>query len=267
MDNPNSPSYYRIPEIKLNSAKKNLDRLIRRAEKLGVESCSYTVGESFDVPFIHYYTEEGRLRSCRFCGTAEELVKMEDAGKVKYRRFVEISISGPKPVLDGWEFVATLQHLCDDQGVAVNILRVRPDFNAKLPEKFKNVESYNCDHCHQIRARNDTYVVHNSTSSEWKQIGSSCLKDFTGGNDPRQILFVLEFFLEAESELNENFDEDDFGSDGNMGLHWALREFLATTAAVIRQEGWMSKSKAGETGKVPTATLVEMALENKRKAG
>jgi hypothetical protein len=252
-------STYEIPEIKLHGAKKNLDRIVRRAAKIGVEACSYSVGETFEIPFERF-ADEGGFRSRRFSGTSEELKTLEDGGKITYCRFVEITVSGPKPILKGWEFAATLQHLSDDQGQAINILRVSPDFGGKLPERFKHSTAGSCDHCHQIRNRRDTYVVHHKDSGDWKQIGSSCLKDFTGGNDPRQMLAALEFFLDAEKVLSENFDEE---SGGSNRVCWSLREFLATTAAVIRENGWMSKRAAGDTGKTATAVLVEMAMRNK----
>jgi hypothetical protein len=246
------PTTYEIRESKLPEAKKTLDGMIRRAQKLGVESLSYSVGDTFDKPMMDGHPFRGNEAGLRVA---------EDKGLIYYVRYVRVTVNGPSPMLSGWEFVATLQHLTDDQGKPVNILRVRPGFETKLPAKFKTVTAGNCDHCHQVRMRKDTYVVRNVETGEWKQIGSSCLKDFCGGNDPRNAMAILEWNLKADDALGEEGES----MGGGTVARWSMREFLATTAAVIRQEGWLSRGKARNEGGIPTADLVVEALHNKAR--
>ena len=263
---PTAPKTYQIPECKIPDLQKKLDRMVKRAHKLEITACSYTLGKAIDVPYITRFSLEEGWHSERFFGGGngpEELKKAEDAGKIHYKRFIEVTIAGPAPKLAGWTFVATLQHLTDEQGKRMNMLRSSPTFTGKIPDRFKTTDAV-CDHCKAIRNRVDTYIVHNESTDEWKQIGSSCIKDFTGGNDPRVVAAILQWWLDVQREC-EDFDEDGGMNGGGRGeARWSLRDFLATTAAVIRQEGWLPKSKADEFGPPPTATLVVEALENRR---
>ena len=264
--NPAEPKTFSIPECKLVDLKGKLDKMVRKAAKLGIEGCSYTVGASSDVPYLTYFSEmTGRYQTKRYEQntedfTAEQLAvalkNLEVAGEITYKRFVEVTIAGPAPVLAGWEFVATLEHLTDDKGQPMNMLRTSPLFKGELPERFRTVEATNCDHCHQLRNRKDTYLVRNTETGEWKQIGSTCIADFLGGNDPRQVAGILAFWLDIQMECRDDEGEEsgEYGPRGEM--RWALRNFLALTAAVIREDGWMSKAKAESEGRNATVSTV-----------
>jgi hypothetical protein len=82
-------------------------------------------------------------------------------------------ITGIAPKLPNWEFVATLDY---DQHAGL-IVRTYPGVNSidrsELREGF-------CDHCQTDRYRKSTYVMRNTKTGEQVQVGSSCIKDFTG---------------------------------------------------------------------------------------
>lgn len=82
-------------------------------------------------------------------------------------------ITGIAPKLPDWEFVATLDY---DQHAGL-IVRTYPGVNSidrsELREGF-------CDHCQTDRYRKTTYVMRNTGTGEQVQVGSSCIKDFTG---------------------------------------------------------------------------------------
>ena len=261
-----APRYFSIPDAKLADLKASLDKMIRKAARLGIEACSYTVGEAFDKPYIcRFDLDSGSYKLIRFEGNAEELKLAEKDGDIRYRRFVEVEVAGPNPVLAGWEFVATLQHLRDEEtGKVVNLLRVRPGVEAKIPEVFKTTPSTNCDHCNQHRQRTDTYVVRNVTTNEWKQIGSTCIKDFLGGIDPRTAAAILEWYYETEKLCGG--DEDEGGERFSRGeARWPLRYALAVAAAIIREKGWTSRKTADEFGYSSTGMLVREALSTPEK--
>ncbi len=265
VDDKTAAKTYLVPEVKITSLVKALDSMIRRAVKLGVETCSYKLGTTVDKPYeTHFSVDQGRYVRTRFEGTADELVTLERKGKISYYRFQNVTIAGPNPVLAGWEFVATLQHLRDEEtGKAINLLRSRPSFEGKIPDSFKTAESTNCDHCGQRRFRNDTYLVRNVTTGAWKQIGSTCIKDFLGGIDPRVVASILEWFLETERLCSEG-DEDGEQTHHGVARH-SLRHALAVAAAIIRQEGWTSAKKAEEFGFTSTGMLCREVLAQPEK--
>lgn len=98
--------------------------------------------------------------------------------------------------INGWEFVATIEHTPNG-----NIIRcINDSLESKIPEKYKTTGP-ECEHCHKIRGRKDTYLVYNSQNDEWKQVGKTCLQDYTGGLDSEtcaQIASVFRICDEAE---------------------------------------------------------------------
>ena len=114
----------------------------------------------------------------------------------------------------------------------------------------------NCEHCHVNRYRKDTYVVRHE-SGEAKQVGSTCIKDFLGGNSPDNImqraslvsdvLSLMDAVRLIQGEKNENI--------------FPMISFLGLTSAIIREYGWVSKANAQAKGDTATASRV---LDNLR---
>lgn len=74
----------------------------------------------------------------------------------------------------GWEYVGRIERLSDNQNVVTYI-----------GEHELDLSSYNhciptCEHCGRDIRRNFTYIVHNTDTGEFKQVGRTCLKDYTG---------------------------------------------------------------------------------------
>jgi hypothetical protein len=82
-------------------------------------------------------------------------------------------ITGIAPKLPGWEFAATLDY---DQHAGL-IVRTYP--GVKSIDRDNLREGW-CDHCQTNRYRRETYVMRNTETGEFIQVGSSCIKDFTG---------------------------------------------------------------------------------------
>lgn len=116
-------------------------------------------------------------------------VKDEDSGEIRTARFITVDVSG-KAQISNWEFIATIEH-----SKPVNIIRsFRPE--VEIPEHFYTVDTY-CEHCRTRRYRKDTYIVRNTETGEFKQVGKSCLKDFTGGLSAEQVASYISWFDEV----------------------------------------------------------------------
>src|SRR3546814_1399750 len=86
----------------------------------------------------------------------------------------KVEIQGNAPAYNGWEFIAKL----DWDPNAGLIVRNIPGVDSVVNRE--TVTEGWCDHCKTTRQRLVTYVVRNQESGETLQVGSSCLKDFTG---------------------------------------------------------------------------------------
>lgn len=155
---------------------------------------------------------------------------------------VPLTLVGGCPKFAGWKFVAVLQHL-DDENI------VRSVGNAEVPAMYRT-RGPACDHCRQMRRRNDTYVLRHE-DGRYVQVGSTCLDDFLGCNDALKLAAHAELIACAS----------DLGSGGELGLggssgrasSFLLQEFLPLVAWEVRTLGWVSRTAAKERGGIATA--------------
>lgn len=157
--------------------------------------------------------------------TAEEVivVEVDDVTKIRTERVMyDVEIQGNAPAYNGWEFIAKL----DWDANAGLIVRNIPGVDSVVNRE--TVTEGWCDHCKTTRQRLVTYVVRNQESGETLQVGSSCLKDFTG-----------QYTTIAFPELSSNDDEE----GGFFGGAGAEREYtpetvLAVAWACVKLEGF-----------------------------
>jgi len=213
-----------------------LERLARRAAKIGAPAITWSLGE----------VEQREVAVPRGDGS--------DRSDVRLVPFVRLTLIGTRPVVAGWEFAATVQHLD-----GANVLRHTPAFAGErdVPETFRTRGPV-CDHCQSRRPRRDTYLLV-SEAGEWKQVGSSCLVDFLGHADPHALAAYAELLASALS-LCEGAGEDAEGGWGFGGGRsvFAVLEFLAHAAAEIRESGWTPKSAVPDR---PSQSTAERALD------
>lgn len=92
---------------------------------------------------------------------------------------------------NGWRFVATLDH--HKEG---NVIRAF-DTELVIPDKYKTCGP-TCEHCNKIRSRKDTYLVYNDDTKEFKQVGKSCLQEFTNGLSAEDVAFFCSVYEQVE---------------------------------------------------------------------
>ena len=196
----------------------DLARLAKRAKRIGAPPITWAFG-----------------------AVVHRTIKVRDPVTDKYREiqvpFIKMTLTGARPRIAGWEFVATLRHLD-----GVNLLRKCPAaYEREIPAKFRT-RGPTCDHCNQDRRRNDTYILV-SDKGVWKQVGSSCLVDFLGHKNPHEMALYAEM-LAAAMELAESAEDEEgsFGGGGRSDSAYSLVTFLTYVAAEIREGGWVPKS-------------------------
>lgn len=133
--------------------------------------------------------------------------------------------------INGWDFVATIEH-----GENGNIVRcIRNDLESSIPEKYKNAPA-ECEHCHRIRTRKDTYLLYNENNDDWKQVGKTCLKEYTGGLDAEVCAQINSFFSECENDSNFDADIDNYGWDSD---NWIDNNYFKKCAyPIVKKLGY-----------------------------
>lgn len=115
-----------------------------------------------------------------------------------------------------------------------------------------------CNHCESKRFRKVVYIV--KKDYEYKQIGSSCLKDFLGHGPVEEILkYYAEFSLLS---MFGNQDPDDMGGRGfgYMDVRLQKDETMGHFIKLIDKYGFMSKKKAMEFDKASTSQRYDWLL-------
>lgn len=162
-------SRFSIHESFIESLEKKLTAIRKKCEKYGCE---------------FYYNRIG-----------EEFRDVEDSeGNIHHAKFYIVDVLG-EIQHTGWTVVGVLEPT--DSG---NIIR---DYLStySIPERFYTSSTI-CEHCKTRRSRKDVFILYNAELDEWKQVGRSCLSEFTHGLSAEfvaDVMSCLDAFAEAET--------------------------------------------------------------------
>lgn len=207
-----------ISDVTYELLAEQVAKLNKRCVKLGLDPIVITVYEEGYSP-VKYYDLFGFDH------------EVEMGWKV-------VSVSGDAPVINGWKIVANLDH----QNESGNI--VREFGGVEIPKSYYTGSAV-CDHCGKARHRNKTYILVSLDNPEcFKQVGSACLKDFTGYE---YASYLVEFADTINTTLNmkdpEYYDKDLISGMSYSGkVGYDSRRFLALVGKLIKKYGWKSAS-------------------------
>lgn len=209
---------YLIPTENMESFEKKIARIRRKAERAKVD--------------FSYKRLEPIQKETDLPGVTVECVPVMVECKIHYENWIVIAVLEHQPY-------GNLVHLVEGEW--------RPGKELKLPEKYKTAQSY-CDHCNTMRARNKTVVLYNTETKEFKQVGTTCLKEYTSGIDADMIAA----FEECTKEPTEFM-----GFTSHSKWYIDIKNFLAGVVASSSLYGYISKSRAREINEENNKTTVE----------
>lgn len=223
---------YSIRRLKTFEAMFN--RIARKAVKLGLTPPSFKViGERVETATV-YEVFEGKAEEV---GT--EPVTVND-----------IEITGLDPVvIPGWALVATVETTANG-----NLIYKAP--GETVPDRF-STSGCHCDHCGLRRNRSRTFIL-KSGEGEFKQIGLTCLKDFSGGHNPEHLARLFEFVGAVVHDLDVLRQREAAGWEGGSAAY-PLIDVVAKSIEAQEKYGWLSRSSAYEGGGKATADRVKEA--------
>lgn len=199
---------YAIYEGNMERLEKKIKRIQNKCEKYGCE---------------FHYAEVG-----------EEFREVEREDGTKYTaRFVLVEAEGVA-IVNGWKFIASVEHT--ENG---NIIRKACD--VEVPERYYTTKPI-CEHCNSKRYRKDTYLVMNEETGEFKQVGKSCLADFTHGMSAEGVAGYTSIF----EELIEG--ETPCGMGGGRP-YYPVKELLLYAAETVKHFGYVSSQGCGRSTK------------------
>ena len=225
---------YSIPTTKLEK----LEKIIKKYQKKGAH-ITFQIGNKV--------TEDGTL----FINDAIHHTSYTESIKVEC---VEVFVEGTYAI-NGWQFVGTIEFT--ENG---NIIRLADSsFEGKVPLKYLHTQKI-CEHCGKIRNRKDTYLVC-STEGEFKQVGSSCLLDYTKGLDADECASIMSCLDQVMSLTNKDYDFDEFRGNGfsSTGLGIGNTQLLKQFAiGLVKVHGY----KRMENGVGTVSDLTNLMFKN-----
>ena len=192
---------YFIHEANLERLEKRLTTIQNKCNKLDVAFCYEVVGEEYR----EFEKEDGSTSIVRF-------VEVEASGQVNH---------GP------WQFIGVVEHTPSG-----NVIRKHAEaYEEEIPEKYYHTGKV-CECCNTVRNRKDTYLIRNTESGEWKQVGKSCLKEFTCGLDADDVARYISLW--DEMIKGESVEHSD------MYIEWhEVKEFLNIAFATVKKYGYV----------------------------
>lgn len=155
---------YKIFEGNMERLEKKLARIAKKCEKYGNSFRYEVVGEEFEEKIDKY--------------NRKEILK-----------YVIVEAEGTA-IINDWRFVASVEHTGTALG---NIIRSCCD--VEVPERYYRNQPV-CEHCKSNRVRKYTYIIQNIVTGEFKQVGKSCLMDFTGGMSAEWVANYISLYDE-----------------------------------------------------------------------
>lgn len=215
---------------------KRLASLNKKCVRFGLEEL--VAGEPAEVLYrrVDSYDNDGALRASSW---------KEHSGKIDsrytYATFLHITLTGPVVKSGDWKVVAKLEAL----GEGVLALDTTGDASHAAAYTISQSGPIRCEHCNVKRHRKDSFVLV-SADGAYKQVGTTCLKDFTG-IDPARALFLASLHTEF-SAWNEAE-----GEAAGASPAYSSTAIIAASLHAIRTWGWVSSSRARDDGLFSTA--------------
>ena len=185
----------------------------------------------------------------RFAEVGEEYRELQTEDGEKYTaRFVLGEAEG-KAVVNGWHFVASIQNT--DKG---NIIEKATD-EVEVPERYYTGAPV-CEHCGNRRVKN-TFLVYNEATGEFKQVGRSCLCDYTHGMSAEGV-------AQYTSAFEELIQGEAVQPGGRPTRYIAVSNYLRYAAETIRHFGYVKSDRYSDNESTREKTDKFWTLDNGR---
>lgn len=178
----------------------------------------------------------------------EDAAPRESASGLRYAQFT-VTITAAAVKVAGYTFIAKIERLEDNTALTHSLI------DGVLPLDYATVNPSWCDHCGVNRRRTISYVLQHEDGT-LKQVGTACIRDFIG-YDAQALAAHLEsmnglWHMLSDSAAGGDPDAEDFGPRGRGTATVWLESLIKTALREVNAHGWLSKSKAEETGGMST---------------
>lgn len=175
-------------------------------------------------------------------GTEIKEITDEETMQTSYYKFIIVEVEGTAKI-DDYEFIAVLEN--HKHG---NVIR-RINNDIEIPNRFKTTDNI-CEHCNSKRRRNELYIIRNTKTNEFKQVGSNCLMLYTNGLNAEYITGYIDGITELE--------EFDGFIGGGGKIYYSVEDVIKYSIGMIDKMGYFNSNS-----NCPTKYLVSCMLDYK----
>lgn len=207
-----------IPEENVDKLEKMIKKVNKKALKLNV------------APFT--LSKTGEIKEEIF-----ERKVVDSDGNARKKRYlerkIEYTLVGEEIKINGWRFIASVDH------------QNYPSYNVILNLSDVDLTHYRsadpiCEHCGHKRSRKNTYVVYNDNEDKTLQVGSTCVRDFTGHGDAEKILNLFKYVMYEMC----NFEKvNEIRCDPRIDT----LDYVRIVAELILKDGFVSRQSHDES--------------------
>lgn len=212
------PDTFSIWEGHMDDFRKKVKAVENKCRKYGCDFSYEEVGEEFkDVP----------------TGQTDPFTGKQISVKC---RFIIVRCSGTA-IINNWEFIASVEHTSAGNIFSKGLTTV------EIPVRYRTAPC-TCEHCKTNRIRKDTFIIRNTKTGEFKQVGKSCLRDFTNGMSASGMAWY--------ASIKNIFTEVEERPVSGWSWHqkfYSTKEVLQFTAETIRHFGYRKTDSHGVTTK------------------
>lgn len=209
-----------------------LDRMNRRAVKLGMDPMTLTV-------------------------VSDEWIKRTRENGLDYNVHVNhVEITGSVPRINGWEVVARIEFT--DAG---NLVHVAPHIDS-INNRYRTIENI-CEHCNTKRHRNDVIAIRHEDGRELI-VGRNCLADYIRTSDATSLIDYAKIAATIGSTITDCIEEEReyYGECGRPVE--SIETIIRAASICIRKLGWRSGSNAYRDNTTSTKDDVQALLNPPR---
>lgn len=177
---------------------------------------------------------------------------------VAHVEVVPARLIGEPPALPGWRMAASVERVSAD---APAVFHRPPGYDGpEPPERYRHGAGCACEHCGTRRDRRRLYIFHRTGDGAFRQVGSTCLKDFSGLHGTNASIAARldfpEYALRVIREFGEDWEPGGRGGGRPREEFGTPREVLAKVLRITSAHGFVGTGKAREEGLTSTRDML-----------
>ncbi len=225
------PKTFSVWEGHMSDLMKKVNTIQKKCAKFGCDFTFKEIGEEWkdvDTHEVDPFTGKKIFTKCRFV-----IVQAEGTA-----------------VINDWEFVSSVEH------TEAGNLFSKALTDVEIPTKYRCTDPI-CEHCNSKRIRKNTFIIRNQKTGEFKQVGNSCLKDFTFGMSASTASYYASI-----REVFEEVEDRPVGGLGWSEKFYPSEEVLRFTAETIRHFGFRKSEDRGDSTKEMMSRFFDVCKGN-----